>query len=68
MKEKFKNKIEKIDLNKLPPYYRLIEEMPLHRKNICVTSNRHNGIFYLPDKFYKPISKIINPSNFNDKF
>jgi len=64
----FKMAIGEKNLNKLPLYYKTMNEQPKQRIIHTAFSANHNGTFFVPEKYYKPISRIFNSININDKF
>jgi hypothetical protein len=48
------------NIDKLPLYYKIMDERPPQRPIRSVFSENHKGNFFTPEKFYKPISKVFN--------
>ncbi len=54
-----KKVIGKYNLKKLPLYYNSMEEMPRQSSIHTAYSLKHEGAFFIPTKYHKPISRII---------
>jgi hypothetical protein len=48
------------NIDKLPLYYKIMDERPPQRPIRSVFSESHEGNFFTPDRFYKPISRVFN--------
>lgn len=60
--------IGKNNLYRLPIYYKIMKERPPQRSIQTSFSTNHNGTLFIPEKFYKPISRLIYSINLNDNF
>jgi hypothetical protein len=67
-KNELKIAIGESNLNKLPLYYKTMNERPEQKIIHMAHSANHNGTFFIPEMYYKPISRMFKSIKANDKF